>query len=90
MFKDNRTIEEKLTHRQAVVGTDTYHPDFNASNRGESSYAGWAFKDGQEGACLAWVDRRGDMKRIRVVWLDEYRPGKDTHIYVWRGVHETL
>tara|TARA_R100001244_G_C5120822_1_gene123456 strand:+ start:414 stop:689 length:276 start_codon:yes stop_codon:yes gene_type:complete len=83
IFKDNRTDAQKLTHRLAVVGTDNFMSGWGQAASGKS-YAGWAFEDGDYGACLAWVDRRSDMYRVRVVTLDGYRPNAEhTHIYVY-------
>ena len=85
VFKDDRTEEQKLTHRLAVVGTDNFMSGRGGAASG-TSYAGWAFEDGDEGSCLAWVDRRLDMHRVRVVILEGYRPNAaHTHIYVYKG-----
>ena len=83
ILEDDRTEEQKLTHRLAVVGTDSFMSGWGDAAAG-ASYAGWAFEDGDYGACLAWVDRRSDMHRVRVVTLDGYRPtAEHTHIYVY-------
>ena len=81
---DDRTAEEKKTHRLAVVGTDSFMSGWGHAKNG-MSYAGWAFKDGEYASCLRDVNARGDMKRVRVVILDGYRPhATHTHIYVWK------
>ena len=92
VFVDDRTDEQRKTHQLAVIGTDRF-----MSGRGGTwgplekdlpgmSYVGWAFKDGDEAACLSAVDARKDMRRVRVVVLDGYRPkAAHTHIYVWHG-----
>jgi hypothetical protein len=85
IFKDDRTEEQKSTHRLAVVGTDSFMSGWGDAAAG-ASYAGWAFKDGDYGACLAWVDRRSDMRRVRVVTLEGYKPNAaHTHIYIYNG-----
>lgn len=84
-YQDDRTPEQKLTHRFAVVGTDSFMSGWGEAEGG-MSYAGWAFQDGEEAQALSAIDRRNDMQRVRVVLLDEYRPrAAHTHIYVWRG-----
>jgi hypothetical protein len=83
---DNRTEEERKTHRLAVIGTDSFMSGWGQADRG-LSYAGWAFKDGDEAECLSAVDSRSDMNRVRVVTLDGYRAtgAAHCHIYVYRG-----
>jgi hypothetical protein len=88
---DDRTEEQMLTHRLAVVGTDSFMSGWGGAEGG-MSYAAWAFKDGQESACLATISNRGDMKRVRVVNLDGYQAkgAAHCHIYVWRGQLQTV
>ena len=82
---DDRTEAQKLTHRLAVVGTDTCLSGWGQASGGKS-YAGWAFRDGDMSACLAWVDGRSDMSHVRVVTLAGYYPSAaHTHIYVYNG-----
>ena len=83
---DERTEDQKLTHRLAVVGTDRFLSGWGKAEGG-LSYAAWAFKDGQEASCFATIDNRGDMQRVRVVTLKGYRaPGaKHLHIYVYKS-----
>ena len=85
VLKDDRTEAQKTTHQLAIVGTDKVLSGWGQARDG-NSYAGWAFKDGDYGACLAWVESRSDMQRVRLVTLDGYRPNAEhTHIYVYRG-----
>ena len=85
VFKDDRTEAQKTTHRLAVVGTDKILSGWGQARNG-NSYAGWAFQDGEYAECLAWVEKRSDMKRIRIVTLDGYSPNAEhIHIYVYRG-----
>ena len=85
IYVDDRTPEQKLTHRFAVVGTDTFMSGWGGA-KGGMSYAGWAFQDGDEAKALSAVEGRSDMKRVRIVLLDTYRPkAARTHIYVWNG-----
>lgn len=83
---DDRTEEQKETHKLAVVGTDTFMSGWGQASGGYS-YAAWAFQDGQEADALAWMEARNDMQRVRVVTLDGYKPrgAAHLHIYVYKG-----
>jgi hypothetical protein len=82
-FQDDRTEAQKKTHRLAVVGTDPWMSGWGGAEGG-ASYAAWAFPEGYESAALGMIAQRGDMKRIRVVVLDDYRPkAAHTHVYVF-------
>jgi hypothetical protein len=84
-IEDDRTAEQKHTHRLAVVGTDTFMSGWGLATGG-ASYAAWAFKIGDSKACLDAVRSRGEMSRVRIVSLLDYRPkAKHTHIYVYDG-----
>ena len=83
ILKDDRTDAQKGTHRFAWVGTDSFMSGWGAA-AGGSSYAGWACTDAEMNACESWVRGRGEMKRVRLVALDGYRPdAAHTHIYVY-------
>lgn len=84
-YVDDRTDEQHLTHTRAVVGTDSFMSGWGEAKDGVS-YAGWAFRDDGEFAdCLAMVERRSEMKRVRIVTLSDYRPkAAHTHIYVFK------
>ncbi len=88
-FVDDRTDEQRKTHRLAFVGTDTdsFMSGWGLAEGG-LSYAGWAYKDGDRAACESWVRGRFEMMRVREVALDGYRPTAiHTHIYVFNGQH---
>ena len=85
MIQDRRTEDEKRTHTLAVVGTDVFMSGWGAAEAGPS-YAAWAFKDGDLARCLCYVQSRGDMKRIRIVSLKDYRPkAAHTSIYIFKN-----
>ena len=85
IFQDDRTEEQKKTHKLAVVGTDTFMSGWGLAEGG-ASYSGWAFEDGQYAEVLAMMNGRGDMQRVRLVSLDSYKPtAKHTHIYVYKS-----
>ena len=85
IFVDDRTPEQKLTHREIVMMTDRFMSGWGMAGDGPS-YAGWAFKDGHLNQVLGEVAARSDAMRVRVVGGD-YRPPSGPghcHIYVWR------
>jgi hypothetical protein len=84
MKQDDRTDAQKLTHTIAVVDTDRVLSGWGKAE-GMPSYAAWSF-DGAitHGArVFAWVSRRSDMQRIRMVSLKGYRPKQPSHLHVY-------
>ena len=83
-YIDDRTTDQHATHRLAVIGTDSFMSGWGGAEGG-ASYAGWAFQDDNYTACLNWVKGRSDMKRVRLVTLEGYRPNAaHTHIYIFK------
>ncbi|MEE8465776.1 MAG: hypothetical protein V3S68_04810 [Dehalococcoidia bacterium] len=84
-IQDERSEDQKLTHRLAVVGTDRFLSGWGKAEGG-ASYAAWSFTDGEEASCLAQISSRPDMMRVRVVTLAGYRAAgaKHLHIYIYR------
>jgi len=84
VIEDNRTEAQKLTHIYGVVGTDSFMSNWGGA-AGGSSYAVWACENdwAQLEALERKVSQRGDMKRVRIVYLPTYKPkAAHTHIYV--------
>ena len=79
---DDRTPEQHDTHRWAAVGTDTFLSGWGKAEGG-ASYAAWACTAMQLDACRQYVESRSDMKRVRVVDLNEYRPRGTGHLHVY-------
>ena len=91
---DDRTPAERTTHPILIVGTDSFMSGWGKAEGG-TSYAAWACRQEDERAVLEWVERRGDMKRVRVTFdlpSAPYRPkGRGhLHIYVVREDHPAL
>jgi len=83
--KDDRTPEQRATHRWAVVGRDTFMSGWGGAQGGYSRAAWTAADDANFARLEDWVRRRGDMKYVTVVDLRTYRPRRGTahfHIYV--------
>ena len=87
---DDRTPEQKLTHKILVVGTDSFMSGWGEAEGG-SSYAVWACKEEDSKKVFEWVEKRPEMKRVRIV-ADPYKPkGKGhCHIYVVDDDHAAL
>lgn len=87
-IQDDRTPEQRETHTLLAVGTDSFMSGWGGARNG-ASYAAWAATPENASACLAWVESRGDMKRVREVYdppTAPYRPGPHCahlHVYVW-------
>lgn len=81
--QDDRTDEQKQTHVWAVVGTDPFMSGWGEATGG-MSYAAWAYQEGHQSAVEGFVRARGDMHRIRIVYLPDWRPrAAHTHVYVY-------
>ena len=85
-IQDDRTKEQKTTHYLAVLGTDSFLSGWGGA-KGGASYAAWVVGPGSNiNDVQCAVERRPDMKRVRVVDLRTYRPSRGCahlHIYVW-------
>jgi hypothetical protein len=91
VIEDDRTPEQKQTHRVLVLGTDSFMSGWGQARNG-ASYAAWACTSADAHKVLAWVESRSEMKRVRVVGSD-YRPGRycaHLHIYVVKEGHRAL
>ena len=90
IVRDDRTPEQIETHPILIVGTDRFLSGWGKA-RGGMSYAAWACTPEDERSVLEWVERRGDLKRVRVV-CGAYRPSGsgDCHIYVVQPGHPAI
>ena len=83
-LRDDRTPEQKETHRTIVLMTDRFMSGWGLATGGPS-YAGWAVEDGYINACESRIRGRSDSSRVRIVG-GNYRPPSgpgDCHIYVY-------
>lgn len=84
VIKDDRTEEQKRTHVWGVVGTDSFMSGWGEAKDGYS-YAVWSCPNDM--AKLADLERtvshREDMKRVRVVYLPDYRPRGAAHVHIY-------
>lgn len=83
IIQDDRDRDQRETHLWAIAATDSYMSGWGGATGGRS-VAAWAFREGEEQACRAWVESRTDMKRVRLVLLSDWRPrAAHVHVYVW-------
>ena len=85
ILQDDRTPKQRKTHRLIVLGTDSFMSGWGAARNGPS-FAGWACEPRHVNAVERWVNRRGDMKRVRTV-IDRpgerYRPSGCVHLHIY-------
>ncbi len=95
-IQDDRTPEQKSTHRYLVIMTDSFMSGWGGASGG-SSFAAWACEgNGAAKRVERWVRSRSDARRVRVTVDTEsspYRPGRTCahlHIYVVTDGHPSL
>ena len=87
---DDRTPEQKETHKFLVIGTDSFMSGWGEA-QGGVSYAAWACTEEDFSAVIKWVESRGDMKRIRTTYGAYHPEGiGHCHIYVVEKGHPAL
>ena len=91
IMQDDRTPEQKQTHRYLVIGTDKFLSGWGRATGGVS-YAAWACETHSDSETVyRWVKSRADMRRVRTNYGD-YRPRGvgHCHIYVAKPGHPAL
>lgn len=82
---DDRTPEQKVTHRYGVVARDKFMSGWGGAAGGASRCAWACHPDVDIDKVEAWVADRREMIHVNVVDLKSYRPPAGTahfHIYV--------
>ena len=94
-IEDDRTVEQRETHKFLVIGTDKFLSGWGGASGG-TSVAAWACETGEEADRMErWVSGRSDMRRVRVVYdgPNRYRPSRSCahlHVYVVGKDHPGL
>lgn len=90
---DDRTAEQKTTHRWGVVAKDKFLSGWGQAAGGASRCA-WACPSLEAAEhALRWVQARGEMRYVSIVDLNTYRAPRGTahfHIYVANADHVAL
>jgi len=81
IIRDDRTKEQKTTHRVIIVSTDSFLSGWGRAKNGVS-HAGWACKPEHADKVECWVSGRSEMKRVRIVGSD-YRPKGNGHCHIY-------
>lgn len=88
--QDDRTVEQRKTHRLGVVAKDNFMSGWGVASGGASRCA-WACGPGVDvDRVKRWVRDRDEMRYVSVVDLNRYRPPSGTahfHIYVCDREH---
>jgi len=88
--KDDRTAEQRATHRFGVVASDRFMYGWGDAKGGTSRCAWACHPDANIDRLERWVRRRSEMRYVNVVDLSTYRPPRGTahfHIYVANPDH---
>lgn len=88
--QDDRTAEQRKTHRWGVVAKDKFMSGWGGASGGASRCAWACGPDVDLNRVERWVRRRDEMRYINVVDLNTYRPPSGTahfHIYVCDAGH---
>ncbi len=81
--KDDRTPEQKKTHRWAVVGRDSFMSGWGHAEGGYSR-AAWAVpSEVNLDRVENWVRNRDEMQYVNVVDLNVYRPKNTAHFHIY-------
>lgn len=83
--RDDRTDEQKQTHRIGIVARDKFMSGWGGAKGGASRCAWACAPDVNPDRVYNWVKKRSEMRYVSVVDLSTYRPPRGTahfHIYV--------
>lgn len=87
---DDRTPEQRATHRWGVVALDRFMSGWGGARNGSSRCAWACAPDASIERMYDWVKRRPEMRYVNIVDLSTYRPRRGTahfHIYVANADH---
>lgn len=87
---DDRTAEQKQTHRWGIVARDKFMSGWGPCRNGVSRCAWACAPDADLDALERWVNNRSEMRYVNKVDLNTYRPPSGTahfHIYVCDREH---
>ncbi len=87
---DDRTQEQRKTHRWGVVARDKFMSGWGQCPNGFSRCAWACAPDVNLDRVFGWVKSRAEMRYVNIVDLNTYRPPRGTdhfHIYVCNAGH---
>lgn len=80
-LQDDRTPEQKKTHKVLIGGTDTFLSGWGKA-KGGKSFAFWACTYDNADKVFQWVSNRSDIKKVRYV-SSNYRPNAKGHCHIY-------
>ena len=90
IFQDDRTDEQKKTHKLAIVASDRFMSGWGQAKNGTSRVAWACHPEVNTDRVFNWVKHRSEMRYVNLVDLSTYRPPKGTahfHVYVCEPDH---
>lgn len=90
VIADDRTPEQRKTHRLAIVASDRFMSGWGHARSGTSRCAWACHPDVNTDRVWNWVKSRKEMRYVNLVDLSTYRPPRGTahfHIYVCNPDH---
>lgn len=87
---DDRTPEQKKTHRYGIVAKDKFMSGWGGAAGGASRCAWACAPDASISKLFDWVSSRSEMRYVNKVDLNTYRPPSGTdhfHIYTCEKDH---
>ena len=87
--EDDRTPEQKVTHKWLITATDKFLSGWGKAEGGLSKCA-WACKGEDVDKVEKWVRSRSEMKYVNVVMGKWYPKAAHVHIYVVNEGHPAL
>ena len=88
--KDDRTYEQKITHRYLVTATDKFLSGWGGATGGASKCAWACSTREQQEKLYDWVSKRSDMKYVNTCQDNWYPKAAHVQIYVVDGSHPAL
>jgi hypothetical protein len=79
--QDDRTTEQKKTHKWLVTATDKFMSGWGKASQGKSKVA-WACEGKDLDKVERWVNNRSDMSYVNVTQGNWYPKAAHVHIYV--------
>lgn len=79
---DDRTLEQHVHLTSLIAATDSFLSGWGMAEKG-ASYCAWACRPEHEAKVLAWVESRGDMKRVRLVGESWPLRARAAHVHVY-------
>ena len=82
-IQDDRTLEQKTTHRLAIVARDKFLSGWGGAAGGVSRCAWACHPDVNPDRVYNWVKSRKEMRNVSLVDLSTYRPKGAAHFHIY-------